>query len=65
MKPTGHRNIFNADGETWMVKYPPRSMFHRPPGRGLTTEDIQRYVGILAGNGVDTLSINAAYRIAY
>jgi len=65
MKPVGHRVIFNADGETWMVAYPPQSAFHRPPDRPLTVGDIQRYVGVLADNGVDTLCTHAADRIAY
>lgn len=64
MKPEGHRTIFNADGETWMGRYPRQSAFHRP-GPRLTADDIRRYVGVLAENGVDTLSIHAADRIAY
>jgi len=64
MKPVGHRVIFNADGETWMVPYPPQSAFHRPPDRPLTVGDIQRYVGVLADNGLDTLCTHAADRIA-
>ncbi len=65
MKPAGHRNIYNADGETWMTRYPPQSALHRPPGQPLTAAEIHRCVGVLAANGVDTLAIHAADRIAY
>jgi hypothetical protein len=65
MKPKGHRTIFNADGETWMTQYPRRSFFYRPAGQPLTARTIQRYVGVLAKSGVDTLCIQAADKKAY
>ena len=64
MKPLASRLIFNADGETWMTKYPPRSLLHRPAGEPLSAAVIQRYVSILADSGIDTLCIHAADRKA-
>ena len=48
-----------------MTRYPRRSFLYRPPDQPLTAGTIQRYVGVLADNGIDTLIIHAADRIAY
>lgn len=65
MIPAGHRNLFNADANSWFYRYRPQSAFYRPYGQPLTAADIQAYVDVLADAGVDTLLMNAADKLAY
>jgi hypothetical protein len=59
MKLQNHRNLLNIDANVWMYRYRPPAAFYRPPGQKLTAQDIDRYVGVIADAGVDTLVVNA------
>ena len=65
MKPIGHRNLFNADGNVWVYKYRPQSYFYRPDGQPLTAQDIHHYIDVIADAGVDTFIIQSADVKAY
>ena len=65
MKPSHNKLLFHADTCAWMYRYRPGSRFYRPPGQGLTAEDIHRYVGVIAEAGVDTLVMNASTQVAW
>jgi|GEM_PF-2592237 len=65
MKPTGHRNLFNADCNVFMYKYRPQSYLYRAPGEPLTSGVIHRFIDLLADSGVDTFLISPSAQLAW
>lgn len=65
MKPQGHANLFNADCNAFFYQYPARSHWYLPNAKRVSVGHIEKCIGVLADNGVDTLLVNTNAQLAW